>query len=121
MTQRFGRVNRFGDRDDTEIHVVHPPKFEDKNELDHRRKNTLELLKQLAGDGSPKALGELKLEDRLAGFAPKPVILPTTDILFDAWALPTIRGKLPGRPPVEAYLHGRSECQPPETHVASRR
>ena len=52
--------------------------------------------------------------------APTPTILAVTDILFDAWALTTIRGKLPGRPPVEPYLHGISEWQPPETQVAWR-
>jgi len=119
MVQRFGRVNRFGDRDDTEIHIVHPAKFEEKNELDQRRKRTLELIRQLKGDASPKALGNLKLENRLAAFAPPPTILPASDILFDSWALTTIRGKLPGRPPVEPYLHGLSN-ELPETHVAWR-
>jgi CRISPR-associated endonuclease/helicase Cas3 len=37
-----------------------------------------------------------------------------------SWALTTIRGKLPGRPPVEPYLHGISGWEPPETHVAWR-
>src|SRR5207253_11508400 len=57
---------------------------------------------------------------RLVAFAPKPTILPTSDILFDSWALTTIRNKLPGRPPVEPYLHGVSGWEPPETHVAWR-
>lgn len=120
MVQRFGRVNRFGDRGDTEIHVMHPTQFEEQDEFDQRRRKTLELLQQLKGDGSPKALGELKLEDRLAAFAPTPTILPTSEILFDSWALTTIRDRLPGRPPVEPYLHGLSGWVPPETHVAWR-
>jgi CRISPR-associated endonuclease/helicase Cas3 len=120
MVQRFGRVNRFGDRNDTEIHIVHPGKFERRNELDQQRKKTLELVRQLNGDASPKAIGDLKLEDRLAAFAPSPTILPASDILFDSWALTTIRGKLPGRPPVEPYLHGLSGWEPPETRVAWR-
>ncbi|MCI0700792.1 MAG: type I-U CRISPR-associated helicase/endonuclease Cas3, partial [Planctomycetia bacterium] len=36
------------------------------------------------------------------------------------WALTTIRDKLPGRPPVEKYLHGVTGWEPPETHVAWR-
>lgn len=128
MAQRFGRVNRFGDRDDTRIDIVPPKEFgkKDKNgrltvdELNRRRQKTLELLKQLNGDASPAALGNLDPVTRLAAFAPTPRILPATDILFDAWALTTIRGKLPGRPSVEPYLHGISEWQPPETHVAWR-
>ena len=127
MTQRLGRVNRFGDRDDTRIDIVHPKQFGKKDkqasqvdELDRRRQKTLELLKQLNGDASPGALDKLNPNDRLAAFAPPPVILPVTDILFDAWALTTIREKLPGRPAVEPYLHGISEWQPPETYVAWR-
>ena len=52
MAQRFGRVNRFGERDDTEIHVVHPKEadFDDKDEIDVRRCRTLELLWWLLGD-----------------------------------------------------------------------
>jgi CRISPR-associated endonuclease/helicase Cas3 len=77
-------------------------------------------LRQLNDNASPQALDELPQEARLAAFAPSPTILTATDILFDAWSLTTIRGKLPGRPPVEPYLHGISEWQPPETHVAWR-
>lgn len=132
MVQRFGRVNRFGDRDDTKIHIFYPEDFDQgeksdpsqqaakkESELDKRRKATLKLLRQLDGDGSPRALGALDSKECLAAFTPEPVILPATDILFDSWALTTIRGKLPGRPPVEPYLHGVSD-ELPETHVAWR-
>lgn len=126
MVQRLGRVNRFGDRTDTRIDIIHPKQFgkKDKNgkltELDQRLRKTLELLQQLDGDASPCSLGKLDPDDCQAAFTPPPAILPVTDILFDAWALTTIRGKLPGRPAVEPYLHGISEWQPPETYVAWR-
>jgi len=128
MAQRFGRVNRFGDRDDTQIHVVHPTSFGKKDksgkvkisELDERRQRTLDLLKQLAGDASPHALGQLDAEARRTAFAPEPTFLPTSDILFDAWSLTTIRDKMPGRPPVEPYLHGITEWEPPQTLIAWR-
>lgn len=120
MAQRFGRVNRFGERDDTCIDVVHPTTFDKKNKLTPARQATLRLLEQLGGDASPAALGKLDADQRQAAFAPEPTILPATDILFDAWALTTIRGKMPGRPPVEPYLHGLAEWEPPETHVAWR-
>ncbi len=120
MAQRFGRVNRFGNRDDTEIHVVYPNEFDPIDELEQRRARTLNLLNALGGDGSPKALGELDGQQRQNAFAPIPSILPTSDILFDAWALTTIRDKLPGRPLVEPYLHGISAWEPAETHVAWR-
>lgn len=127
MAQRFGRVNRFGERDDTEIHVLYPKEFEDKDEqVRAAREQTLALLRQLpkldgdSHDASPAALGSLDPNARKAAFAPTPTILPTSDILFDAWALTTIRDRLPGRPHVEPYLHGLAEWQPPETRVAWR-
>ena len=119
MAQRFGRVNRFGDCKDTEIRIVHPVKF-DKNDLETRRANTLAILENLNSDGSPKALGDVPLSLRLAAFAAEPTILPASDILFDAWALTTIKGTLPGRPPVSQYLHGIEDDQALETHFAWR-
>src|SRR5262249_11532822 len=56
MAQRFGRVNRFGDCDDTRIDVVHPKEFDEKKDLDVRRQKTLELLRMLNGAGRPTAL-----------------------------------------------------------------
>lgn len=120
MAQRFGRANRYGERTDTRIDVVYPAEFEEKDPLSPARKGTLELLRKLRGDASPLKLSSLDPQERQAAFAPSPTILPATDILFDAWALTTIREKMPGRPPVEPYLHGLSEWQPQETQVAWR-
>ncbi len=137
MAQRFGRVNRFGDRDDTRIDIVHVSGLPSENDIagekareltkqkpsvfvDGARRRTLELLQQLNGDGSPVALGMLDAAQRLAAFSPSPTILHTSDILFDAWALTTVYGKLPGRPPVGEYLHGVSQWEPPQTLVAWR-
>ena len=135
MAQRFGRVNRFGDRTDTRIDVVHPKEFKKKNksgelkmgELNARRQETLKLLRSLPTlgnglhDASPLALSKLGADKCLAAFTPEPVILPATDILFDAWALTSIRDKMPGRPPVEPYLHGIRDWEPPRTSVAWRK
>lgn len=146
MAQRFGRVNRYGLGDAT-IDVVHPTALDAKDDpLEAARERTLRLLENLRRrddgqlDASPASLGE-RVErairegmgdgtttDRtealrkyvLAAFAPPPTILPVTDILFDAWALTTVRGRLPGHPPVEPYLHGLADRDPPETHVAWR-
>ena len=120
MAQRFGRVNRFGKRDDTEIHIVYPKEFDRKNEYEVRREKTYKLLKKLGGDGSPAAIDALDPNARADAFTPKPVTLPATDILFDAWALTTIQEMLPGRPSVEPYLHGIADWEPPETHIAWR-
>lgn len=122
MAQRFGRVNRFGTRNDTEIHVLHPTEFDHDNAYEQRLDRTLKLLRELSGDASPAALDKLDVSKRQDAFAPEPIILPTSDILFDAWALTSIRGKLPGRQPVEPYLHGLpTDWQPPETYVAWRK
>jgi len=129
MAQRIGRVNRFGDRDDTRVDVIHPTDFGEKKPDSHR-KATLDQLAKLPDfepniyGASPRALGELldslDEEEREAAFAPEPVIPEASDILFDAWALTTIRGHMPGRPPVAPYLHGVSEWEPPRTGVAWR-
>jgi CRISPR-associated endonuclease/helicase Cas3 len=142
MAQRLGRVHRCGEPLDhvARIDVVHPTSFGrvDKktgevkaDKVDVRRSKTLQILKQLPSlgenlyDASPEALGDLRKRSDLPykieeAFAPEPKILPATDILFDAWALTSIRECLPGRQPVEPYLHGIAEWQPPETHVAWR-
>ncbi|MGO9466994.1 MAG: type I-U CRISPR-associated helicase/endonuclease Cas3 [Isosphaeraceae bacterium] len=120
MAQRFGRVNRFGDWDDTRVDILHPEAFDDEDEYEIRRANTLGLLKQLNGEAGPAALNKLDPDRRRAAFSPTPSILPTSDILFDAWALTSVRDKLPGRPPVGPYLHGISAYEAPETRVAWR-
>ena len=132
MAQRFGRVNRYG-TGDANIDVVHdeaPDKKKENDPNDHSRWKTLELLKELpiAGNrrsASPFALMELRNRDDLnwkldVAYSPKPVILPTTDIIFDAWAMTTVKGKLPGRPPVNQYLHGVEDDKQAETYVAWR-
>lgn len=144
MAQRFGRVNRFGDGD-ARIDVVYPASFGkvDKktgelkaDEIDKRRQKTLDLLRNLPEthaqsengapiyDASPKKLSELKgrsdLPCKIAdAFSPTPTMLDATDILFDAWALTTIRDKLPGRPEVAPYLHGVADDLP-QTTIAWR-
>jgi CRISPR-associated endonuclease/helicase Cas3 len=123
MAQRFGRVNRLGRRDDAEVHVFHPELAflkEDKAPDAPARLATLDLLTGLHGRACPSAIGKLDPKLRRDAFAPQPEVLPATDVLFDAWAMTTIRGPLPGRPPVTAYLHGVSSWEPPTTQVAWR-
>ncbi len=118
MAQRFGRVNRFGDGE-ARIDIVHPTTFSAEEEYEIRRRKTLGLLLRLGGDGSPAALNNLPPEDRQLAFTPEPNTPLTSDILFDAWALTTIRYELPGRPPVANWLHGTERDQP-DTCVAWR-
>lgn len=120
MAQRFGRVNRFGAREDSEVDVVHPTKFADKSEREQRREKTLALLQRLGDSANPNAIGNIPAAERREAFAPQPEILPTSDILFDAWSLTTIIGTFPGRPALAPYLHGVLENEAPETRVAWR-
>jgi CRISPR-associated endonuclease/helicase Cas3 len=120
MAQRFGRVNRFGKLNDSTIDVVHPETFKADDAMDDARSRTLDLLRQLNGSTSPHALGQLDAKARSDAFSPPPKIRPATDILFDSWAMTSIRGPLPGRPPVAPYLHGETEWEPPETYIAWR-
>src|SRR5262249_7660460 len=80
MAQRFGRVNRFGARDHTRIDVVHPTTFEEDDEYEAARERTLDLLRDLNGDGSPGGLDNLDLDRRRGAFSPRPRILPASDI-----------------------------------------
>ncbi len=129
MVQRFGRVNRFGDGD-ARIDVVHegsPNRKKENDPYDASRWKTLNALEGLRKredgrrDASLRALGELPARDTQDAFTPAPAILETSDILFDAWSLTSVRAELPGRPPVADWLHGVREWEPPETYVAWRR
>ncbi len=119
------------DSDEIKASEVHGKKRKDGSPYDIACHKTLEVLHKLnpAGtdsegrkrhDASPAALRTLPQDERLAAFTPAPIVLPVTDILLDAWALTTIRGRLPGRPPVAGWLHGIQGWEPPETHVAWR-
>lgn len=125
MTQRFGRVNRFGEGE-ARIEIVYAEIGAAQKEFDLRRARTLTLLQQLPlradgrYDASPAALEQLPAEERQAAFTPEPKILRASEILFDAWALTSFREKMPGRPPVGDWLHGVSEWQPAQTYVAWR-
>ena len=137
MIQRLGRVNRLGREDESFVAQIDvfdapsPKTNEDdagrSSKLDLARKTTDSELRKLPlahgrHDASPRALrarvNQLSAAELGAAFAPKPRILPATDILFDKWALTSMRD-LPGRPAVTDWLHGK-EANPPETTVVWR-
>ncbi|WP_440591851.1 type I-G CRISPR-associated helicase/endonuclease Cas3g, partial [Schlesneria sp.] len=120
MAQRFGRVNRFGGNPDSEIHVLHPTVIPPSEHLAAERERTLELLANLNEDASPLAISNLDPEARRRAFAPPPEILPVTDVLLDSWALSSFVHDLPGRPPVEPYLHGKEDNDEAQTQFAWR-
>lgn len=133
MAQRLGRVNRFGDLDpppedqQTRIDVVYPAEVVTETKPGRKRddqealQKTLSLLWTLPGNASPTELDRLPAQARADAFSPPPKILPLTDILLDNWAMTSIREVMPGRPPLEPYLHGiNEEFDPPRTTVAWR-
>lgn len=138
VIQRLGRVNRSGGQD----RKARVDLFFEANEKDNKAKKRVKdrdskrgdtttklLLENLprredgSFDASPRALlalfTQMSPHEREEAFAPKPAIVRSTDTLFDAWALTSIREELPGRPAVAAYLHGLTS-DPPETYVAWR-
>ncbi len=146
MAQRLGRVNRFG-VGEARVEVVHAiapgstgsersdevgesPKAKTLSPYDAACGNAFRLIERLpilddgTRDASPAALSSLLQGvvsgDRAAAFTPPPQVRPATDILFDAWALTTVRQDLPGRPPVAEWLHGVAEWEPEHTCVAWR-
>ncbi len=121
--QRLGRVNRLG-RGSAAIDVVHVID-DDKGDGDAQTMSTaartVEAIKSLpANDGgwdaSPSALRLIL--DRTDAFSKPPRTLPLTEILLDGWAM-TRLPDLPGRLPVERWLHG-VEASRPQLHVAWR-
>lgn len=132
MAQRFGRLNRLGLREDSEVDVFCPAIVDDKDPYAVAAEATrplLELLPERDGayDASPAELSNLMRELESRGDAvleeshtPLPTRLPLTDVLLDAWSLTSIPGELPGRPAVEPYLHGVAEWDPPITQVGWR-
>jgi CRISPR-associated endonuclease/helicase Cas3 len=134
MIQRLGRVNRRGGKErEARVDVVVQNWGQDTrdspSELEEAIKATQEVLEGWAkksdgGDMSPRALRTLlsTLDDerREKAFAPKPAMLPLTDVLLDAWSLTTATRQMPGRPEVAPYLHGLTN-DPPETYVVWRK
>jgi CRISPR-associated endonuclease/helicase Cas3 len=146
LAQRLGRVNRYGEGD-AEVHVYceslkaprkAPADGEDRDEDDEKpgkRKDqydvarffTRELLDKLPmrdderHDASPSALRGLPRDARLNASTPEPDIHHVDALLFDRWSYTTVTDALPGRPPVDEWLHGKAEWEPPRTTVAWRR
>lgn len=145
LAQRLGRLNRYG-KGDALVDIVcdplappEPDETEDEEadpeeaapiagrELyEAARYQTLILLRQLPArpdgrlDGSPAALRALPAHARELAFTPAPEVPSVDEFLFDRWALTSIVKPMPGRPPVEDWLHGVAEWEPPRTTVAWR-
>ncbi len=149
LAQRLGRVNRYGEGD-AEVHVycekIDPPPgskavgdndggdSESDDDSPAKRKDVyqyarfltrallgeLPLRSDLRRDASPAALRALARDAREAASTPLPQIHHVDGLLFDRWSYTTVKGSLPGRPPVDEWLHGKAAWEVPRTSVAWR-
>lgn len=149
MAQRFGRVNRFGERADSTITVFYPREFSHRKKIEEAEKKITDAKddasKKKAKDNLTQLKKSLQLELAVENtlnallalngdaspkalsehpepeaFSPPPEIRVATGIQFDAWALTSIREPIAARPPVAPYLHGEPKGEPPETHLVWR-
>ena len=135
IIQRLGRVNRRGEACATvHLFAANPRKKKESEKCEEGGSaahtyetaalKTIEILRQLPKlsdeifDASPKALADLEKPDE--ALTPKPMVVPVTDILLDAWSMTTIAEPMPGRPPVADWLRGISDEDPPQTTIAWR-
>ncbi len=134
MVQRLGRVNRRGGSGRVaRVDVVLPDDaapVRGPMDLDHAMRATRQILEHWGAGSNAGAdvclralqarLALLKAEETQRAFAPRPEVPPHTDILLDTWSLTSIAAAMPGRPEVDAYLHGLT-ADPPETYVVWRK
>lgn len=127
LIQRLGRVNRRG-LGDAKIVLIRPKALAEKNpSVKTAIEQTLELLPGTEGktlDVSPKNIADLKSGDWKDKYAdacsPVPTMVELTDILLDNWSMTSIDEPMPGRPPVDPWLRGIADWEPPRTEVAWR-
>lgn len=113
LVQRFGRVNRRGDRESASITVVEdgakkPPVY------GPAKVATADFLREVAQDGldvSPLALRHLEVPEGLS--APRPLLPLLLPAHLDAWA--RTNPAPVNDPPVDPYLHGIDKSVPPVT------
>jgi CRISPR-associated endonuclease/helicase Cas3 len=143
MIQRLGRVNRQGGdgrraRIDVLAAVPDEKRKPPKGSADRNKGSsgpglaaTIAILARWVNqsqegfmDASPAHVRELldglEPAELEAAFAPKPDILPLSDIALDAWSMTSIKMALPGWSGVAEYLHGLTH-DPPETYLAWRK
>jgi CRISPR-associated endonuclease/helicase Cas3 len=137
MVQRFGRVNRRGERSDTKIVVIvepapvpkkaDAPTDQEEAQLDRyaRAQDSKSLLERLRGcgdsrDANPGALMQLK-ETVGAGaiaeaFTPAPLHPALNRALVDAWSMTSL-AEHTGRPEVAPWLRGWVDEEPQTTMI----
>ena len=124
IIQRFGRVNRFGLFPESRIEVVgematRQSSQQGKQNTANPLSKTWEALQQLNGDASPAALS--RLVGYQDAYSPPPQRIDLDDWTLDSWSITGLRpAEFPQRPDVALWLHGLTDAEPPETHIAWR-
>ncbi|WP_197059560.1 type I-U CRISPR-associated helicase/endonuclease Cas3 [Thermopetrobacter sp. TC1] len=122
MIQRFGRVNRRGEQDDTRIIVLHPDPLPKKARHAEQLPAALEALRKLNGDASPQALRDFATQERelvRQASTPEPLHPPFPLAVVESWALTNIT-EHPGRPDIQPWLRGWVEDDQPQAEILWR-
>ncbi len=123
MIQRFGRVNRRGERDDTRMIVLHPEPLPKKGPHAEQLPDVLRALRMLHGDASPQALRELAMRERelvKRASTPPPLHPPLTLPVVESWALTNLKEHT-GRPDIQPWLRGWEEDDQPQAEIIWRK
>ena len=112
ILQRFGRLNRFGESEGAEAHLV----FRKPSDKEPRLQATLAYLDGLGGDASCANLWYRRAPEE--ALTEKPALARFEDRLVDIWSQTTY----PDRhlPPVASWLHGKEDPRAPETEIVWR-
>jgi len=112
LLQRFGRLNRFGDSNPGEAHVV----FRNPSEKESKLRETVAYLRGLEGDIScAKIWGDRAPAEACTD---PPILARLESRHVDVWAQTTYSDRCV--PPVAPWLHGKQESEAPDAEVAWR-
>jgi CRISPR-associated endonuclease/helicase Cas3 len=112
ILQRFGRLNRFGNPEPGEAHVV----FRNPPDKEPRLQKTLAYLRRLEGNVACAKIWENRPPGDACAETPALARLETR--LIEMWAQTTYRDKF--LPPVDPWLRGKQDSEEPNTEVAWR-
>jgi CRISPR-associated endonuclease/helicase Cas3 len=112
LLQRFGRLNRFGSPNPGYAYVL----FRNPPDKESRLREALAYLRRLDGDISCAKLWVNRPPAEAC--EERPALARLESRLIDMWAQTTSPDR--SVPPIQAWLHGKQESEPPDTELAWR-
>ena len=112
LLQRFGRLNRFGDTNPGEAHVV----FRSPPDKEGKLRETVAYLRSLEGDVSCVKIWRNRAPAEAC--ADPPILARLEDRHVDLWSQTTYHDRFV--PPVASWLHGKQESEAPDAEVVWR-